>query len=764
MNSIKSIYSDFPIDKPILTIISILLISAILAIGSIWIVIDDDFVKMFPDNIPSKKVWDDIQEEFGSTEYLIIAVEHDNILNDLKFYDSIQRFSSEVKRIKDSNGNQIIDRVLSIDESEFFNSDKKKQKIADYEHIIKDQFIHGELLSIAIVPKSNINNAELVDSIKQVYKRELGNYKSYFAGQPYLTGETPNLIKKDIRVLMIIGVCIMIFVLAINLRSFYAVLCVFCVIFLALIGMIGFMGWLFKITGDQIFNFTILSTSMPIILLTIANSDGVHITSRFAKQLKKTKDVKQSIKLTIQKLRTPIFLTSLTTAIAFTSMIFSPIPHMMGFGIVISFGVLWAWIVSTTLLPSLLLIKNWNLQARVFNEDNFIEKLVGSISRYVTSNPKKTLFSGLVIVFISLVGFWFIKVEVNIIKFFKEDTQIRQSTNFVDNNMNGSMNFIVRARGDFINRNNLKLIEELQLFLESEIPEIQKTVSLADIVKKSQYKFLVEDDIKNYKELESYRLPDSDDEILFCLTFPVDSGIDQDSYVLSLSNIANLSNMWDNEPFINETVILAQMKTVSTDRASEIADIVSFKIDSITKDQDVHFEATGLLVFLKDFVSMVVKSSVISIVTSVFAILFIIYIFFRRTLWAFLSVIPLLSAITLNFGLMGLLGVELSHLTALLTSVIIGVGADFSIHYISDYNNNLKSGIDQQTVNFHTSNDVGYPILLDVASNMGFAALLFSAIIPINYIGGLMVFAMISTSFGTLTILSSTIELLKKKI
>ena len=161
---------------------------------------------------------------------------------------------------------------------------------------------------------------------------------------------------------------------------------------------------------------------------------------------------------------------------------------------------------------------------------------------------------------------------------------------------------------------------------------------------------------------------------------------------------------------------------------------------------------------------MVVKSSVISIVTSVFAILFIIYIFFRRTLWAFLSVIPLLSAITLNFGLMGLLGVELSHLTALLTSVIIGVGADFSIHYISDYNNNLKSGIDQQTVNFHTSNDVGYPILLDVASNMGFAALLFSAIIPINYIGGLMVFAMISTSFGTLTILSSTIELLKKKI
>ena len=57
--------------------------------------------------------------------------------------------------------------------------------------------------------------------------------------------------------------------------------------------------------------------------------------------------------------------------------------------------------------------------------------------------------------------------------------------------------------------------------------------------------------------------------------------------------------------------------------------------------------------------------------------------------------------------------------------------------------------------------DVGYPIILDAGSNMGFGALLFSAFIPVQYIGGLMVFAMISTSLGTLTLLSSSTELLK---
>ena len=60
--------------------------------------------------------------------------------------------------------------------------------------------------------------------------------------------------------------------------------------------------------------------------------------------------------------------------------------------------------------------------------------------------------------------------------------------------------------------------------------------------------------------------------------------------------------------------------------------------------------------------------------------------------------------------------------------------------------------------------DVGYPIVLDAASNMGFGALVFSTFVPIQYIGGLMVFAMLSTSLGTLTILSALTELMKNRL
>ena len=113
---------------------------------------------------------------------------------------------------------------------------------------------------------------------------------------------------------------------------------------------------------------------------------------------------------------------------------------------------------------------------------------------------------------------------------------------------------------------------------------------------------------------------------------------------------------------------------------------------------------------------------------------------------------------------MGWFGIDLSHFTALLTSIIIGVGVDFSIHYISDFKHCMKNNIHVNNTSMEVMENVGYPILLDVFSNMGFIALIFSSLIPIIQMGGLMVFAMISTSIGTLTILASIMEINKQKL
>ena len=170
------------------------------------------------------------------------------------------------------------------------------------------------------------------------------------------------------------------------------------------------------------------------------------------------------------------------------------------------------------------------------------------------------------------------------------------------------------------------------------------------------------------------------------------------------------------------------------------------------------------MIFLKDFVSLVVTSSITSILMSIMIILFIVWLFFRSWKFGLLSIIPLISAVILNFGLMGWFRIDLSHFTALLTSIIIGVGVDFSIHYISEYIHCMKNNIHIEQSSLEVINNVGYPILLDVFSNLGFGALIFSSLIPLVHMGGLMVFAMLSTSIGTLTILASIMEIMKKKL
>ena len=115
-----------------------------------------------------------------------------------------------------------------------------------------------------------------------------------------------------------------------------------------------------------------------------------------------------------------------------------------------------------------------------------------------------------------------------------------------------------------------------------------------------------------------------------------------------------------------------QIKSVSTEKATDITDKIKIKIKELeSENNQVDFYATGFLVFLKEFVSMVIQSSILSIFISIIAIAIITFWVLKKYYWSLLSIIPLSTAVILNFGIMGILGIELSHLTALLAAIII---------------------------------------------------------------------------------------------
>jgi predicted RND superfamily exporter protein len=428
---------------------------------------------------------------------------------------------------------------------------------------------------------------------------------------------------------------------------------------------------------------------------------------------------------------------------------------MIGYSFGIAFGVMWALFLSCTMLPSLICLKNWSLTSQAISKESMLEKLTNYIGDFVNSQPHKVLFGGLLITCISAIGIWLVNVEVNVIKFYKKGNPIRESTIFIDENFTGTMNLSIKLETSITdsdgipNYNNYLKLYNLQNFLE-ENDQISMTFSFADVLGQAY---------KAYTNLESDFIPDSD---ALEGTYTMLSISDKSDIGDDLTSL--LGKDYDEDFYeLDQLLLTAMIKTISTVEIQELIEQTEEYITQNFDNKNSNLKISGLSVFIKDFVKIIVQSSMTSIVLSILLILIITGLFFKSFKWGFLSIIPLASAVILNFGLMGIFGIDLNHMTALLSSVIIGVGVDFSIHYISDYRRKIINNVDYHKINIKTSKDVGYPILLDVFSNMGFIALLFSILIPLNHMGGLMVFAMISTSFGTLTILASLIKILKIK-
>jgi len=551
----------------------------------------------------------------------------------------------------------------------------------------------------------------------------------------------PAMIRDDVIILARIGILIMVTILLINLRSIAAVGMVIMVIGLSLFAMIGSMGWIYYLTGSDRFLFTLANTSMPIILLTIANSDGVHVVSKFFKELRIKKDTKSAVASTMDSLLIPIFLTSITTIAAFGTLTLSPLEPLFGYGIIIGIGIAWAWLLSSFLLPSVITLKSWNLKSNAISKPSFFEKIINKLGKVVFTHPKYIFSIGAFFVLIGLTGLSKVIVDVNMTNFFKPGTEIRDTMDFMDNKMTGTVDIRVRVEGDMKDPKTLSSMRKLQKSMEKD-EKVLTSFSIANVVE--QMHRTVMDDDPDFEVV-----PDDRKKVNNLFTMYSMSG-DPDDF----------STLIDYEYEVG--LITAFSKVMTTKEIFAYVNEMNNQVKAIM-NPNLSVDFTGMIVILRDLVIMVVRSSALSIIFSLIIIGIIASIFFKRILWGILAVVPLSSAVIINFGFMGYFGIELSHITALLSSVIIGVGVDFAIHYISQYRR-LSRTSDIKKLSRNVVDDVGYPIILDAASNMGFGALLFSAFVPIQYIGGLMVFAMVSTSLGTLTVLAASTELMKNRL
>ncbi len=221
-------------------------------------------------------------------------------------------------------------------------------------------------------------------------------------------------------------------------------------------------------------------------------------------------------------------------------------------------------------------------------------------------------------------------------------------------------------------------------------------------------------------------------------------------YLLSSEQIQRFANNMTMPTSIRTQV---QLRTHSTaDTEAIIKDAQSYAEKHFPKGYKL--EATGNGEMEYTMTEMVVDSQTVSIFLSLAMVFIIISLSFKSPWAGIIGAIPLSLTILLNFMVMGYAKIALDLCTSIIASVAIGVGIDYTIHFMETYRSQRALTDDLEEVTKNTFKTSGRGILTNaIAVGLGFCVLLFSRFIILRYIGALVAVVMFTSSTLAMTII-----------
>ncbi len=167
---------------------------------------------------------------------------------------------------------------------------------------------------------------------------------------------------------------------------------------------------------------------------------------------------------------------------------------------------------------------------------------------------------------------------------------------------------------------------------------------------------------------------------------------------------------------------------------------------------------TGMPLIFKNLDEQIVKSQIQSLILAVFLVFILLTIQLKSFAGGLIGLIPIVLTVMVNFGLMAYLGVALDVCTVLIGSVAVGIGIDYTIHFLSRFRTEFEHCKSPHEALDKTLETTGVAILINAVSvSMGFLVLLFGSISPMRQFGWLMAVTMLTSAFGAITVLPAVI-------
>ena len=735
---------------------------------------------------------------FKSENFLILAIENKNEI-DKEFINNFESISSKILKL------ELVTKVFSFIDAPilFLNnislSNLNSNKIENLRNsnleindVIKeftnnpvyvDQIINKEatVFSIIIYLKKNLElikakenyenliiskkeyleiktindekRNDLINNIRKIIKEAKNKHSYYLGGVEMIANDVINFVKNDILIFSISVIIIIILVLFFIFRQIiWVIICLLSSSYSIVI--------IFGILGLTQIEVTAISSNFSALIFILSISMNIHIINYY--RLIENND--SNLTNTLKNMFWPCLYTTLTTMVAFGSLIITDIKPIIDFGFIMIIALTISLICSFTILPLLILIFPTNFK---LNKNKYILK-VNFIS-FVKNHPRKIVIVSLFLFITSIGGAFKLGVENSFVNYFKKNTEIYKGMKLIDeelggttpldiiltfnennqisitdNDINVEFNDDLDFEDDFFGddiftdgiTNNwfsdekLEMISIIHKYLESrnEIGKVQSIMSLIQLA-----------NLINEKSLDIFELsvlyqeiPDNYKEDLI---YP---------YLLIDKNMAKIS---------------ARIKDSENINRKNIIEEIRYFIEKNKNTSLDTYRVNGLLVLYNNMLDSLFDSQIKSLGFVIILIFLMFLILFKSIKLSILAIIPNIFASTFILGIIGYLSIPLDIMTITIAAITIGIAVDNTIHYLYRFREFKKSKTMIESINL-TNLSAGLAVLTtSITIALGFSILCLSSFIPTVIFGIFTSMAMIFAMIGVLIFLPSLLIL-----
>ena len=620
-----------------------------------------------------------------------------------------------------------------------------------------------------------------VEQVRSIAAKYGGEATLFVGGAPMIANDMMKFIRDD---LSVFGVAILLFIivsLAVIFRQPRLIVLPLVACIVTAVVMLGFLSWI-----D--WRLTVISSNFIALLLIVTLAVAIHLLVFYqeASRLNPGFSQQQLALATVKRMARPCLYTTLTTIVAFVSLVVSDIRPVIDFGWMMTIGALVSLILTFIIVPLGLVLFASKPCSDLGNENpKYTEVFANIVERF----PAGVLVVAGIVAAISVYGITQLKVENRFIDYFKSDTEIHQGMLVIDRNLGGTMSFDVVLDApleaiesnqdqldsefsedeffdddgfddfeddlfadDFFgedgfegieseqpaysywwNRSGIAKVEKMHDFLEAQ-PEIGKVNSIATAYKLAR-------DLNNDQELNDIEISIMRQRL----------GADLEESLI--------------KPYLNDEVQQTRISTriIESEPGLSRAELVQRIEDYAVNELGIEsgqVRTTGLIVLYNNMLQSLFGSQIQTMVAVFVGIMLMFLVLFRSVVVSLIAIIPNMLGAGVVLGVMGLAGIPLDIMTITIAAIAVGMGVDHAIHYIHRFKTEFDKDGEYLATMHRSHKTIGRALFYTaITIILGFSLLSLSNFIPSIYFGLLTALAMLANTLLSLVLLPRLIIL-----